>query len=336
MVVLSQPSLDQLSLIKTCKPSTNFSTSIPLIDLSKPDAAKLVVKACQDFGFFKVINHGVSMELVKKLEGEAVKFFGLSQSEKNKVGPAKPFGYGSKAIGPNGDMGWIEFILLSIDPKLVAQKSFYISKENPENFRSLVTDYLEAVRKLSFEILELIADGLEIKPRNVLRRLLEDEESDSVFRLNHYPPFPELQALSGENLVGFGEHTDPQIISVGRSNTTSGLQISLQDGTWVSVPPDHLSFFINVGDSLQVMTNGRFKSVKHRVFADGTKSRYSMIYFGGPPLKSKINVLPSLMKAGEQRLYKEFTWEEYKKSAYKSRLGDNRLSLFEANAIGGR
>lgn len=87
-------------------------------------------------------------------------------------------------------------------------------------------------------------------------------------------------------------------------------------------------FFPLVLVFLQVMTNGRFKSVRHRVLADGLKSRVSMIYFGGPPLSEKIAPLPSLM-VGEESLYKEFTWFEYKKSAYKSRLADNRLGLFE-------
>lgn len=105
---------------------------------------------------------------------------------------------------------------------------------------------------MTFEVLELMADGLEIESRNVFSRLLRDDKSDSCFRLNHYPPCSELQALSGGNLIGFGEHTDPQIISVLKSNNTSGLQICLKEGTWVSVPPDQTSFFINVGDALQV------------------------------------------------------------------------------------
>lgn len=78
------------------------------------------------------------------------------------------------------------------------------------------------------------------------------------------------------------------------------------------------------------MSNGRFRSVKHRVLADSLKERVSMIYFGGPPLSEKIK--PLWMEQGEESLYKEFTWCEYKKSAYKTRLGDNRLGLFEKSA----
>lgn len=80
---------------------------------------------------------------------------------------------------------------------------------------------------------------------------------------------------------------------------------------------------------LQVLTNGRFRSVRHRVLANGFKSRVSMIYFGGPPSGQRLAPLPLLMGEGEQSLYREFTWFEYKKSAYKSRLTDNRLGLFE-------
>ncbi|KAF5736329.1 Gibberellin 2-beta-dioxygenase isoform 1 [Tripterygium wilfordii] len=330
MVVLSQPAvLDPLSIIKTCKPTSVFN-GIPEIDLKDPEAKTLIVKACEEFGFFKLVNHGVPLNFMTRLEDRALNFFSLSQFEKDKAGPPDPFGYGSKRIGPNGDVGWIEYLLLNTNPHINSHKTLAIFRENPEVFRSAVEDYILAVKSVACEVLELIADGLGIKPRNALSRLLKDEKSDSCFRLNHYPPCPELQALSGRNLIGFGEHTDPQIISVLRSNTTSGLQICLRDGSWVSVPSDHSSFFINIGDSLQVMTNGRLRSVKHRVLTDTKSSRISMIYFGAPPLNEKIAPLPSLMEQREgESLYKEFTWSEYKNSAYKSRLADYRLGLFE-------
>lgn len=119
--------------------------------------------------------------------------------------------------------------------------------------RAAVADYVTSVKNTACQVLEMIAEGLVIEPRNVMSKLLEEEGSDSCFRLNHYPPCPDLEALSGRGLIGFGEHTDPQIISVLRSNNTNGLEICLKDGTWVSVPPDQDSFFINVGDSLQVL-----------------------------------------------------------------------------------
>ncbi|KAB2043707.1 hypothetical protein ES319_D01G036500v1 [Gossypium barbadense] len=326
MVVVSKPAIEQFSsYLKNNKPTTLF-TQIPLVDLSKPDSKHQIIKACEEFGFFKVINHGVPMESISMLESEATKFFSLPLCEKQKTGQPQPYGYGHKRIGMHGDVGWVEYLLLTTnqDPSL---HSF-------QTFRVALNSYMKSVKKMACEILEMMADGLKIQPRNVLSKLLMDEESDSVFRVNHYPPCPNVQPLNGNgngngDVIGFGEHTDPQIISVLRSNNTSGLQISLREGSWISVPPDQTSFFINVGDSLQVMTNGRFKSVKHRVVTNSVKSRLSMIYFCGPPLSEKIAPLPSLMRGDQQSLYKEFTWFEYKKSAYKSRLADNRLIHFE-------
>ncbi|KAH6824209.1 gibberellin 2-oxidase [Perilla frutescens var. hirtella] len=172
---------------------------------------------------------------------------------------------------------------------------------------------------MACEVLEMIAEELDMGARDIVSSFIQDKKSNSCIRVNHYPPCPDLQALTGRTLIGFGEHTDPQLISVLRSNNASGLQICNIDGSWLSVPSDHTTFFFNVGDSLQVITNGRFRSVKHKVLADSFKSRLSMIYFGGLPLSEKITPLSSVMEEGEESLYKEFTWPEYKKSTYKTR-----------------
>ncbi|BAT74151.1 hypothetical protein VIGAN_01175700, partial [Vigna angularis var. angularis] len=68
--------------------------------------------------------------------------------------------------------------------------------------------------------------------------------------------------------------------------------------------------------------------VKHRVLADSRLSRLSMIYFGGPSLEEKIAPLPSLVSKEEESLYRELTWREYKNAAYKTRLSDDRITLF--------
>ncbi|KAG6481297.1 gibberellin 2-beta-dioxygenase-like [Zingiber officinale] len=330
MVVLTKPSLEQVSLPTPHKPRSCFS-GIPVIDMLEPGAEALLVKACEEFGLFKVTNHGVPMELVARLEDEAVKFFSLSQMEKERSGPANPFGYGNRKIGGNGDVGWLEYLLLEVTSKSISHASLAFLKETcARSFCSVLNEYIQAMRRLASEVLELMAQGLMIEPRNIFSKVVMDEESDSVLRLNHYPPCPLLlQGLNG-TMTGFGEHTDPQLISVLRSNNTSGLEISLRDGTWVSVLPDTESFFINVGDSLQVLTNGRFRSVRHRVVANGYKSRVSMVYFGGPPSRERLAPLPLLMGEGEQSLYREFTWCEYKRCAYRSRLADNRLEQFES------
>lgn len=129
MVLLSKAT-EQYSYIKNCIPTT-FSPSIPIVDLSKPDAKTLIVKACEEFGFFKVINHGVPMEAISQLESEALKFFSMPLTEKEKAGPPKPFGYGNKNIGLSGDVGWVEYLLLNTNQ----EHNFNVYGKNPEKFR---------------------------------------------------------------------------------------------------------------------------------------------------------------------------------------------------------
>ncbi|KAE8713898.1 cationic amino acid transporter 8, vacuolar-like [Hibiscus syriacus] len=147
----------------------------------------------------------------------------LPLCEKEKTGQPKPYGYGNKMIGPNGDVvtGYLSCFVTA----LRAFETVYFVVSNVA-----LNNYMAAVKKMACEILEMVADGLKIQPRNVLR-----------------------------------------------SNNTSGLQISLRDGSWIPVPPDQHSFFINIGDSLQVMTNGRFKSVKHRVVAREKEAQFPIL-----------------------------------------------------------
>jgi gibberellin 2beta-dioxygenase len=122
MVVLANPVIDQISLIKSPDPG-DYLPSIPTIDLSSSSSQDAIVQACKEFGFFKVTNHGVSMDLVEKLEAEAVKYFAMSQLEKDKSGPATPFGYGSKKIGINGDVGWLEYLLIATTAEPLCESS---------------------------------------------------------------------------------------------------------------------------------------------------------------------------------------------------------------------
>lgn len=134
MVVLSQNGCQQkLAVMKTCKLNYGFS-GIPVIDMTSPHAAAHMVEACEEFGFFKLVNHGVPMDFMSRLEGEGKKFFTLPQSVKDMVGPPQPFGYGNRRIGPNGDVGWIEYLLLSTNLDSLSQISSSICPENPENF----------------------------------------------------------------------------------------------------------------------------------------------------------------------------------------------------------
>lgn len=117
-----------------------------------------------------------------------------------------------------------------------------------------MSSYTEAVKELACEILELMAEGLGVPDTKVFSSLIRDIDSDSVLRLNHYPPTLTVKDnnSTSNNKVGFGEHSDPQILTILRSNDVPGLQISPQHGLWIPVNPDPSAFCLNVGDVLEV------------------------------------------------------------------------------------
>lgn len=126
------------------------AVDLPVIDLygQRSEVSKLIVKACDKYGFFKVINHGVPNHIVAKLEEECLGFFAKTMPEKQKAGPANPFGYGYKTIGFKGDMGEIEYLTLNTNPLFIAERSKSIS-DDPLKFR-----YLKLLFSLFFYTLQ--------------------------------------------------------------------------------------------------------------------------------------------------------------------------------------
>lgn len=119
------------------------SIDLPIIDLKKEryEVSRLIVKACEEYGFFKVINHGVPDTVITSMEDESLRFFSKTASEKFRAGPANPLGYGCKNIGFKGDTGELEYLLLHSNPISIAQKSESISRDDPEKFRYVSSHY---------------------------------------------------------------------------------------------------------------------------------------------------------------------------------------------------
>ncbi|XP_070013982.1 gibberellin 2-beta-dioxygenase 2-like [Nicotiana sylvestris] len=312
---------------------------LPIIDLlgERSEVTKLIVKASKNIGFFKVINHGVPKHVIKAMEDESYRFFSKPASEKQRVGPANPYGYGCKNIGFNGDYGEVEYLFFHTNPLSISQTSKTISND-PTLFRCAVNGYVEAVRESACEILELMAEGLRVPDTSVLSNFLRDYDCDALLRLNHYPPLPPLQLLNTSpnqppSSIGFGEHTDPHILTILRSNDVAGLQISPQDGLWVPVSPHpSTAFCVNVGDALQALTNGRFLSMRHRAMVNSCRTRLSMAYFGAPAPNARIACPLELLSPQRPYLYRPFTWDEHKKATYSRKLGDARLHFFRVQS----
>jgi gibberellin 2-oxidase len=95
-----------------------MENDVPKIDLSarRSSVSTKIVKACEKYGFFMVTNHDVPLNVVGELEQQGLQFFARPMAEKLRAGPGTPYGYGCNRIGPNGDMGALEYLTLSTNP----------------------------------------------------------------------------------------------------------------------------------------------------------------------------------------------------------------------------
>ncbi|PUZ64153.1 hypothetical protein GQ55_3G120900 [Panicum hallii var. hallii] len=344
---------------ETAAAAASHGSGIPTVDMSAPGGrgalSRQVARACAEHGFFRAVSHGVPPGPAARLDAATAAFFALAPHDKQRAGPPSPLGYGCRSIGFNGDAGELEYLLLHASPAAVAHRARSIDTDDPSRFSTVVNDYVGAVRQLACDILDLLGEGLGLKDPRSFSKLITDTDSDSLLRINHYPPACTIHKLdhddqckmksivrtkNGNGLnssagarIGFGEHSDPQIISLLRANDVNGLQVLLpnSDGkeVWVQVPADPSAFFVNVGDLLQALTNGKLVSVRHRVIASACRPRLSTIYFAAPPLHTRISALPETITADSPCQYRPFTWAEYKKTMYSLRLSHSRLDLFQ-------
>ncbi|KAL5078492.1 hypothetical protein RYX36_006913 [Vicia faba] len=302
----------------------NFSTfvevdEIPIIDLSETSQENLISKigkACEKWGFFQIINHGVPSELITKVENEARKFFELSIEEKKKLkrDAFNTTGY-HDAEHTKTTRDWKEVydflakdgvqIPCSDDPhdlELCTQKNQW--PQSLPHFRKIMEEYGGKLEKLSYKLLKLILLSLGLADGKFLDCF---KNHLSFTRLNYYPPcpFPDLA-------LGVGSHKDPCILTVVLQDDIGGLQVKKNLlGGWIPVKPIPNALVVNLGDVLQVWSNDKYDSPEHRVVLNSQKERFSYPFFLFPGHHIIVKPAEELVSEQNPTKYKAYNFGKY-------------------------
>ena len=142
---------------------------------------------------------------------------------------------------------------------------------------------------------------------------VETEQGKSLMRAIYYPAFTKEQMAAGEEPPQnwASAHTDIDLGTILPKATEKGLQV-FKDGQWLNVVVPEDAFIVNIGDMLQNLTNGLFKSSLHRVVAlEPGKERFSMVFFIHPKDETSLNPLPECFAAtgGEKKYANGTRWE---------------------------
>nr|QEI21529.1 aminocyclopropane-1-carboxylate oxidase [Litchi chinensis] len=287
--------------------------AIPVIDFSKlngEERAKTLAEiaiACEEWGFFQLVNHGITDKLLKRVRKVCSEYYKVEREEDFK---------NSKAVKTLNDLverksgeklenlDWEDVFLLTDDNEWPSKTP---------GFKETMVIYRSELKKLALKVMEVLDENLGL-PKGYINKAFNGGEGENAFfgtKVSHYPPCPHPDLVNG-----LRAHTDAGgVILLFQDDKVGGLQI-LKDGQWIDVQPLPNAIVINTGDQIEVLSNGNYKSVWHRVNATLDGNRRSIASFYNPSPKATIAPTPQLIENTNREMeveqpYPKFVFEDY-------------------------
>ena len=267
-------------------------------------AAKQLGAACREAGFFYLTGHRVSEALIEQLLRQASAFFGQTSEQKLEhyigkshnhrgyVPPGEEVFYG----GERDQKESFDLCFESPDDDVSLRRHpFFGANVWPAlpGFRDTVSGYYAAVFELGRTLLRGFALALDL-PETFFDQFVTAPPSQ--LRMLHYPPNP-----APEVTVGIGAHTDYECFTI-LLPTRPGLEVMNGAGEWIDAPPRAGSFVVNIGDTLEMWTNGDLTATSHRV-RKVAEERFSFPLFFSCDYDVEVAPLPQFVSAGRPARY---------------------------------
>jgi isopenicillin N synthase-like dioxygenase len=279
---------------------------LPTLDLSRfsgdPAARAAFLsdlrRMAREIGFFYVVGHGVPESLVGAVLDASRRFFALPEAEKLKVEMVhSPHFRGYNRPGwelTRGRPDWREqFDLAAERPALPRDggRPAWARLQGPNQwptapseFQSVMLRWQDEATKLSIRLIRAFAAALE-QPEDVFAPIYEDMPNQRI-KLIRYPGRD-----PGEDDQGVGAHKDSGFVTVLLQDGVAGLQVETAAG-WLGAPPRPGTFIVNIGELLEMASNGYLKATMHRVVSPPAgQERTSIAFFLGARLDATVPVL---------------------------------------------
>lgn len=283
---------------------------VPVIDVAsliagesaREEAARAIDRACREHGFFYVTGHGVPRELVERLTAHSREFFGRDVEEKMSIRMALaarawrgyfPVGAELTSGVPDRKEGLYFGAELGDDHPLVrAGTPIHGRNLFPAipGFRETVLEYIDALTRLGHHLMAGVALGLGLPGSYFADRYTRDPLI--LFRIFNYPRASAAGDEAGE--WGVGEHTDYGLLTILAQDDVGGLQVRTPGG-WIDAPPLADTFICNIGDMLDRMTRGTYRSTPHRVVGARGRDRLSFPFFFDPNFNARVGPIEGLV-----------------------------------------
>jgi isopenicillin N synthase-like dioxygenase len=291
--------------------------AIPVIDLKKliilhgqDDQRQLEMErlsnACQEWGFFQIVNHEIPHSLIDEIKAVVKDFFNLPIEEKQKYAPqaGDPQGYGQMFVtSEDQTLDWGDLLALSLRPNQIKNLSLWPTV--PTNFRDTVERYATEVERVARELLSLFAENLHLEAADYFENVFGSEPMN-LMRMNLYPPCPRPDLV-----LGLSPHSDGGGITLLlQDDEIQGLHVR-KNNQWIPVEPIPYGLVVNIGDLVEVMTNGKYKSVEHRAVTNQERARLSIANFYNAGVDAEVAPAVKLVDEHNPCLYRKFIHKDY-------------------------
>jgi isopenicillin N synthase-like dioxygenase len=298
-------------------PALATELAVPVIDLQasasaeerRREVVQQIGQACIEWGGFQVINHGVSSALMDRIRRVAAEFFALPVEEKWKYSATTPtttvdlfHGYGTKDFGTKGALDLGDQLRHRTWP--LSLRAYEQWPMHPESFRETEEEYMVEMDKLNKHLLELISESLGLSPSYLSDFVGEDYQQ--TFLVNHYLPSPDPTTPTD----GLQKHSDICALTI-LMQSLPGLQLK-KDGQWYSVDPIPGAYAVNLGDQIEILTNGLYTSPEHRALLNA-KERFSIGAFCGPADDKVVGPIPEMVSELKPARYRTRTYAAYRR-----------------------
>ncbi|XP_020244912.1 codeine O-demethylase-like [Asparagus officinalis] len=292
------------------------ASDIPIIDLRRllqcDDESEKLRYAVQSWGIFHVIGHELPPSFVDELRDVTRTFFKLPVEEKQKYSNLKSGefdfeGYGNDLVASEDQiLDWNDRLYLLVQPEDKRKLDYW--PENPSSFREMLHEYAMKTRKITEIVLIALAKILKLD-ENCFKDQVDDR-AEVFARFNYYP-----SCLRPELVHGVKPHSDGSVITILLPDKeVEGLQV-LQDADWVKIPIIRDALVINMGNQMEVMSNGIFKSPVHRVVT-GSKERTSIAMFFLLQPEKMLEPTQGLVSETRPCLYRKMKAKDFLKAFF--------------------
>lgn len=287
-------------------------TQVPLIDIGPllcngPPHDRLAVaaelgRACRDCGFFYITGHGISPELQQRLEDLSRRFFAQDAPRKRAIHMSRGgrawrgyFSVGEELTSglPDQKEGlYFGTELDESDPHVRAGTPLHgrnLFPSDPPELAETVLEYMRAMTQLGHRLLAGIALSLGLDEHYFAERF--GPEPLTLFRIFNYPKGRDASDDGAEPRWGVGEHTDYGVLTLLKQDDAGGLEVRSRS-RWIDAPPIPGTFICNLGDMLDRMTQGRYRSTPHRVRNRSGRDRLSFPFFFDPAWDAEVRPIP--------------------------------------------